>query len=810
MKIIIDLYPCQSTSRYRGIGRYTLDFVQEFAVQRPKDWIVILLANGFFEASALELKKKFAAVLPHENFVVYAHPLREHFPVEEEYQSSYKLVMQRLIDEWQPDIYFSMGPIEGFQEEYDYFLPRGKTSYKKYCILYDFIPLIYSDKYLDHLPYKDFYLRRIEELRNFDHFFCISDTTKKDGVKYLERSIGNFTTIYGAVSNSFAEQTEQTLSDNLPKLLDKGFILYGGNLDHRKNLQNMLVAFSQLPAKIRKKFPLVLTSIKINKEYLDNLLKEYQLKASELIYLGHVDDAELVQLYRKCTLFCMPSMYEGLGLPVLEAMECGAVVIAANNSSLQELVENEEMQFDANNPEELSQLILNILKNKQLQNRIRKYGQKRVAEFSWQITCQKVVEKIKEINIKSDGVKKVIPLKQLIKSQNLSDITVRSLVWNEIGMEDSRFLIDITQICKIDARTGIQRVVKNVVQQLEAISERQVVPVYLEGNQLKIATLSADFVPTKTGQSIEFYPQDILFLIDSSWEYVTQFNPIAQRLRRMGGKVVTMVYDLIPIRFPQYCDQGLIGVFKNWLRESIEYSDAFIAISRYTADELARYIQEIDMSKLQSIYYAHLGSDPKEEKYFSRQKLNYLRGDIPTFLCVGTIEPRKGHELVLAAFERLWEKGLEMQLLFLGKLGWKMDDFATRIRSLAKTKPLIWLDKADDFVLQECYRNSAALIMASEVEGFGLPIIEAARYKLPVLASDIPVFREIGLDGAYYFERTSEDLQKQIQYFISQDKNEVLRKNVRIPLLSWKESGKLINQQLLGTIPPYQIMTLKN
>ena len=131
-------------------------------------------------------------------------------------------------------------------------------------------------------------------------------------------------------------------------------------------------------------------------------------------------------------------------------------------------------------------------------------------------------------------------------------------------------------------------------------------------------------------------------------------------------------------------------------------------------------------------------------------------GEHPTFLMVGTLEPRKEHALVLDAFERLWADGHDVQLCIVGKQGWMAEDVVSRLRSLERTEPrLKWLENADDQALAHLYRNSACLIAASRDEGYGLPIVEAAHHALPVLARDIPVFREVGGDWASYFPRNA-------------------------------------------------------
>ena len=126
----------------------------------------------------------------------------------------------------------------------------------------------------------------------------------------------------------------------------------------------------------------------------------------------------------------------------------------------------------------------------------------------------------------------------------------------------------------------------------------------------------------------------------------------------------------------------------------------------------------------------------------------------PSFLMVGTIEPRKGHLQTLDAFEQLWREGEQVNLVIVGNEGWKPLPNAER-RTIPKIvarlashpelgKRLFWLKGIDDALLQQVYQASACLMASSEGEGFGLPLIEAAHYGLPVIARDIPVFREVG------------------------------------------------------------------
>jgi len=130
----------------------------------------------------------------------------------------------------------------------------------------------------------------------------------------------------------------------------------------------------------------------------------------------------------------------------------------------------------------------------------------------------------------------------------------------------------------------------------------------------------------------------------------------------------------------------------------------------------------------------------------------------PNFLMVGAIEPRKGYTQVLAAFERLWDSGYDLRLVIVGKPGWMVEELVEKLRLHSKSGSLLfWLEDVSDADLDRIYSACSCLIAASEGEEFGLPLIEAAQHKLPILARDIPVFREIAGDHASFFNGRTVD-----------------------------------------------------
>jgi len=177
------------------------------------------------------------------------------------------------------------------------------------------------------------------------------------------------------------------------------------------------------------------------------------------------------------------------------------------------------------------------------------------------------------------------------------------------------------------------------------------------------------------------------------------------------------------------------------------------------ADVVGEYfqkrLQSTEMTRSIPVSSFYLGCDldfvddlnAVQEKILSLEKVKS-----PIFLMVGTIEPRKKHRDVLGAFERLWAQGVEARLVIVGGRDWMSGELLAEIAGHAEAERRLFLIRdASDSDLQWLYERAAALIMASEVEGFGLPIVEAKRAGLPVICSNIPVFAEIAAGEAEFF-----------------------------------------------------------
>jgi glycosyltransferase involved in cell wall biosynthesis len=337
----------------------------------------------------------------------------------------------------------------------------------------------------------------------------------------------------------------------------------------------------------------------------------------------------------------------------------------------------------------------------------------------------------------------------------------RALATRSAPLPARRLLVDVTGTIKRDAGTGIQRVVKEVTRGLYCGESFDIpaLAVRCEGGRLLTANgFVAELVGGEAApdSEIAIAPGDRFLMLSDSWNAFEELAPVFAKIRDAGGEVVTCIFDLIPELYPHACHEVTVPRYRAWLRKALLESDSFLAISQTVADELADYVaaQKLPHRPGLKIGWFHCGSDlTLRAEAAPRDKIKTAAaGEAPVFLTVGTIEPRKGQRVALRAFDELWAKGRDVRLIVVGRRGWFEEAIVNEILGHEEFgRRLFWFDDADDDELSFLYDQAAALIFPSYAEGFGLPIVEAARRGRPVICSDIPVFREVGRDGALYF-----------------------------------------------------------
>lgn len=376
-----------------------------------------------------------------------------------------------------------------------------------------------------------------------------------------------------------------------------------------------------------------------------------------------------------------------------------------------------------------------------------------------------------------------------------------------------QMFVDISELIHRDARSGIQRVVRNILTSLlnappagyrvEPVYEKD--GVYLYAREFTLRMLELASAPL-ADDPIEPHSGDMFLGLDLNPAKIPDNEATLAKLRNRGVEIHFVVYDLLPVLRPDVFVPGAKEGFGRWLHTVTRLADGLVCISQAVADELAAWIRIEVPARLSSlkIGYFHLGADiaselRKDEDTGADDTRVALIKERPSLLMVGTLEPRKGHAQALAACEALWTQGVEANLVIVGKQGWMVDELVERLRGHPENgRHLFWFEGASDATLLDLYTHSAALLAASEAEGFGLPLIEAAQHGLPVIARDIPVFREVAGEHASYFAaQNADELAAALRTWLQMHAEGKVAHSKHMPWLTWTQSaGQLLDSIL--------------
>lgn len=390
MRIVIDMQGAQTASRYRGIGRYTLAFAKAIVANRGGHDIFLVL-NGLFPETIEPLRTAFCGLLPQEQILVWhaPGPLSVIHPINEVRHSVAELIREAFLSQLNPDIVHISSLFEGYVDDavVSMHLLDRKTPIS--VSFYDLIPHLNPVQYLDRNPkYAAFYKKRLAQLKKAAVSLAISDFSKQEALDNLPELNGRVVAVSTAVDEHF-----RTLPISAKKAASlrhqfgivKPFLLYTGGSDERKNLPRLLQAYAQLPLLLRDQHQLLFAG-KITGDVVAQLRQHARsvgLKDHELLFTDFVSEEQLVMLYNLCELFVFPSWQEGFGLPVLEAMSCGAVAIGGNTSSLPEVIGLAEAMFDPMDVDAIAAKISQALQDPEFRDNLRRHGLQQAAKFSW-------------------------------------------------------------------------------------------------------------------------------------------------------------------------------------------------------------------------------------------------------------------------------------------------------------------------------------------------------------------------------------------------------------------------------------------
>lgn len=823
MRIVFDPQGALGGSRFRGIGRYTRSFLREFARLGQQHEIFILLNTMLPEAFNL-LKMDLDGLIPPENFITWSAeaPIGGMHPENCERRAFAREIWEETVNSLEPDLLVVSSMFEGAEDNAVSSVPTGRN-YLVATICYDLIPMIYRQHYLIDPGMEAYYRRQIEQLRQSDFLLAISQSAADEAVQLLRYPRERVVNIGAAVDAEFGAAPDIDMTARFG--ITRPYLLYVSAFEVRKNHAALIEAYALQPKAVRDSHQLVLGGGVGGVEHLRTVAAEVGLASDEVVFTGLVDDAELCALYACSKAVVFPSWHEGFGLPILEAMLFGKAVISSNRSSMPEVVGLDEALFDPFDEGNMAGLIERVLTDDAFRVRLEENAPKRIAAFTWERSARLALTFLEHSIAKHprprDYNRRFVAnaLGRVRANRRLAEFpyqTASHHIARTFRRDERRqLLIDVSRLIVEDARTGIQRVVRAILANLlKNPPEGWVVePVHANANETgyRYARSFADrFLGLDhhwhEDRPVEVWSGDIFCALDLEPDVLVKQQPVLDDWRMRGAEVYTVVHDILPLLLPQHFPDS-VGerVIGRWVRELARHNGA-ICVSQTVARQLEQWITENGIKTSARFRYDwfHHGSDigssmPTRGLPADADDVFHAMAQRPSALMVGTLEPRKGHAQALAAFEQLWAEGVDIALVIVGKRGWRINDLADRLRNHPEFgKRLFWLDGISDQYLEHLYGEASFLLSASEGEGFGLPLIEAARNGLALLVRDLPVFREVAQDGAAYFTNSlaPSAIAEAIKIWLDMKTRDDHPKPTSLHWLTWAQSAEMLVRAL--------------
>lgn len=404
LRVVLDFQACQSGSRYRGIGRASRSLMLAMArLLLVRGHEVICLLNAAFENGMEVLKADITAQVPQAKLEVFQviTPCAAAWPENAWRQMAARLLRELAIaslepdfvhipallaDGWGDDAVASVGLLE-FQ------IPVSLTQH-------DLIPLVMAESYMPPSPFRDYYMVKLENAKKADLLLAISEYSQREAIEWLNLKPEYVVNISSAADGHFWQSTKNSLACQgaLQSLgVRDGFFLYApGGFDYRKNIDRLFEAYAMLPVEVRTNHQLVIASSLDpgRREILSGSFERYGLRPSDVLLTDYVSDKTLKHLYSSCFAYVFPSLHEGFGLPALEAMSCGAPVIASNCTSIPEVVGMEEGLFDPYDPCSIATRLLQLHTDAEYRTRLLEHAKIQPSHFSWQASAKTAVDAI--------------------------------------------------------------------------------------------------------------------------------------------------------------------------------------------------------------------------------------------------------------------------------------------------------------------------------------------------------------------------------------------------------------------------------
>ncbi|HRY91189.1 MAG TPA: glycosyltransferase family 1 protein [Candidatus Gracilibacteria bacterium] len=364
MKIAIDIR--EAGKGKAGKGWYTFNLVEEIIAQGKEDEFILYTQGD--EKSATFFEK-------HKNCqikVVSSTGLKWHLEVLKD------------LKKLNPDLFFAPT---------SYIIPAlAPKRLKTVITIHDLVAYLFPKSH----ALKATLIERItlhRALKKASAIFVVSENTKKDLLKRFRYPETKIYLTYCAAASAYSQkQTPDQLEETRKKLeLPSNFVLAVGTLEPRKNFATLIKSFVIIKRK-NPDYKLVIVGKKgWNWGEIDQAVKEYGLEG-EVIFTGYLEDSELHRVYGLAKVFVFPSIYEGFGIPPIEAMASGCPVVSSNAASLPEVVGESGLLVDPHNALKIADAVCSLISNDSLRNMFIERGYEQSKKFNWKKSAETALE----------------------------------------------------------------------------------------------------------------------------------------------------------------------------------------------------------------------------------------------------------------------------------------------------------------------------------------------------------------------------------------------------------------------------------
>lgn len=381
--VAVDLRPMESHSKGRGIGYYNDNlFSRILKISSKEDFLII---TKFITALPKILRGGNFSRVP-----IILRPIRLVRKLDFAVWFFWKLTLMRK----KPRILHLTSLFEIYYLSVPENVPTIVT-------IYDLIPMIFEKKYFQNEKAKKWYIGRLEQVRKAVKIIAISKSAKKDIQKVLKIHAKKIAVVYCGINKRFKVIGKIRAGKILKKKygIDKKFVLSVGSTTINKNIPRIFKAFKKYITDFKVDDLDLVVVCRLESKEKDAWMEQINEigMESRIILTNFIPDADMPVFYSGAEVLLFPSLYEGFGLPIAEAMACGCPVITSNISSMPEVGGKAAMYV---NPYKISSItggLKKVLHNKSLQNRMVNKGLVQIKKFSWDESARKTLKLYKSI-----------------------------------------------------------------------------------------------------------------------------------------------------------------------------------------------------------------------------------------------------------------------------------------------------------------------------------------------------------------------------------------------------------------------------